>query len=242
MFFSKPGAYEAVGLFGWEHLLLFVLTITFVVIAVKKTKISNKEQITKIIRELTVLIWVLEIIKIIFNLLAGNAHNVNTYIPLYYCSLLLYAGLFSGFAKGKLNKMGDIFLAVGSLVAGICFLILPTTSLVSYPLWHFISIHSFFYHGVMIYLGIIVNKYNYVKVECKDIKYYMCLILIVCFFAYLVNSICDSNLMFISKDFAPISFLYNATGSLFTLVMIIIQATIPFYLGLILRKIIIKIA
>ncbi len=238
MFFSKPGTYEAVGLFGWEHLLLFMLTITFVVIAVKRTKINNKEDIRTKIKELTILVWALEIIKIIFNLLAGNAHNVNTYIPLYYCSLLLYAGIFSGFAKGKLKRMGDIFLAVGSLIAGICFLIFPTTSLVSYPLWHFISIHSFFYHGVMIYLGIIVNKYDYVKIEHKDIKYYMCLILIVCFLAYIFNCIFDSNLMFISKDFAPLSFLYNATGSLFTLVMIIIQATIPFYLGLLIRKII----
>ena len=119
MFFSKPGTYEAVGLFGWEHLLLFMLTITFVVIAVKRTKINNKEDIRTKIKELTILVWALEIIKIIFNLLAGNAHNVNTYIPLYYCSLLLYAGIFSGFAKGKLKRMGDIFLAVGSLIAGI---------------------------------------------------------------------------------------------------------------------------
>ena len=49
----------------------------------------------------------------------------------------------------------------------------------------------------------------------------------------------DSNLMFISKDFpgTAISFVYNLTGNFFTLTMIVIQATIPFYMVYLIRLI-----
>ena len=124
--------------------------------------------------------WVLEIIKIIFNLKTGNGSNLNTYIPLYYCSILLYAGIFSSIGKGYIKKMGDVFLATDGIVGGILFLILPTTSITMYPMFHFISIQSFLYHGAMLYLGLAINKTNYIELKSKDIIYYATLLFIMC--------------------------------------------------------------
>ena len=154
----------------------------------------------------------------------------NKVIPLYYCSLLLYAGLMSSFGKGVIKKMGDVFLATGGIIGGIVFIIFPTTSLPEYPLFHFISLHSFFFHGTMIYLGLIVNKFKYVDVKFEDIKYYASLIFAICMAAYGVNRVFESNLMFISQDFPgnPISVLYNNTGMFFTPIMILLQMTLPF--------------
>ncbi len=106
------------------------------------------------------------------------------------------------------------FLATGGIVAGIVFIIFPTTSLLTYPIFHYITMQSFIFHGAMIYLGIIINKYKYIEIEKKDILYYAGLILVICIIAYIINSIFDSNLMFISKDFtaSPITILYKATG------------------------------
>ena len=59
--------------------------------------------------------------------------------------------------------------------------------------------------------------------------------------AYIINQIFDSNLMFISKNYpgnAIINYLYNATGNYFALVMILGQATLPFYLVYGLKKVI----
>ncbi len=232
MFFAKPGEYEAAGLYSLEHLILLILTIVAIIVAVKFTKNKNKEQVRKIIQIVTVFIWILEIIKITFNLIIGNANKPNTYIPLYFCSIILYAGILSGFCRGKLKRTGDIFLATGSLVAGIIFLICPNTSLSTYPIWHYISIQSFILHGSMIYLGILVNITGYVEVKSKDIIYYSSLMLFVSLIALVYNNIYDSNLMFISKDFpgTPIHIFYNITGNMFTFFMIIIQATLPFYI------------
>ena len=230
MFFAKPGEYEATGLYSIGHLCLFIVTIIGIIIAVIFTK--NKKEVKRIIQNVTIFIWILEIIKIIFNLKAGNANNPNTYVPLYFCSIILYAGIFSGFCRGKLKHIGDVFIATGGLIAGSIFLICPNTSLSTYPVFHYISIQSFILHGSMIYLGILVNITGYVKVVAKDIIYYAGLMLVVSLIALIFNSIFDTNLMFISKDFPNtiIHILYNITGKWFTFFMIILQATVPFYI------------
>ena len=238
MFFAKPNIYPACGLYNLKHLISIIVIVILLIIGVKRTKISKKEDITKIIKTLTILVWILEIIKIIFNFIIGNIHNVNTYVPLYYCSILLYAGILSGFTKGKLKKIGDIFLATGGLFAGIAFLTSPGTSLGIYPLFHFISFQSLFYHSVMIYLGIIIIKYGYIDVKVKDFKYYAVFIAIICVLAYIVNINFNGNLMFINEGFGFFNIVYNIFPNIYPLIMIIGQMTIPFFLGLIINKVI----
>lgn len=233
MFFAKPGEYEATGLYSIGHLTLLAITIIGVAILSIKTKEKNQKQVRKTIQIITIAIWILEIIKIIFNLAIGNKKNVNNYIPLYFCSMNLYAGILSGFCKGKLKHLGDVFIATGGLIAGIVFILFPNTSLTIYPAFHYISIQSFVYHGAMIYLGILLNITGYVKIEVKDIIYYAGFVLAIEIIALCFNLIFDSNLMFISKDYpgTPIHLLYKLTGALFTPFVIIAQATIPFYIA-----------
>lgn len=49
--------------------------------------------------------------------------------------------------------------------------------------------------------------------------------------AYIVNELCDSNLMFISQNYPGtfIEVIYNLSGKLFPLVMVAAQAVLPFY-------------
>lgn len=229
MFFAKPGIYKPSGIFNLKHLLIAIITLIGVSIAVKKTKIAKEEDVKKIIKKVTIIVWCLEIIKIIYMVSIGQA-KINRIVPLYYCSLLLYSGLLSSFGKGILKKIGDTFLATGCIIGGIIFIIFPTTSLPEYPLLHFISFHSFIYHGIMLYIGLIVNKTKYVKLKFLDIKYYSSLIFIICMVAYVINRIYGSNLMFISQDFpgSPLSYFYNNMGYFFAPTMILVQMTVPF--------------
>lgn len=232
MFLAKPGEYSPCGMFNFKHLILFIVTISGIVFATKRTKIKEKKDIKRIIQIVTVIIWVLEILKIIFDFAVGDGKNINKVVPLYYCSLLLYAGLLSSIGKGVIQRIGDVFLATGGIIGGLVFLIMPTTSLPEYPMFHFISLHSFLYHGIMIYLGVIINKFKYIELKMSDIKYYSVLILIICIGAYIINSKCGSNLMFISQDFPknPITIIYHLTGKLFPIVMSLAQMTLPFLL------------
>ena len=232
MFFAKPGKFPACKLFTVGHFILFVVTIILVAVALFFTRKKNEKSVLKIIRSVTILLWVLEILKIIFNLVVGNGKNPNNYVPLYFCSLILYAGILSSFCKGMLKRVGDVFLGSGAIIAGMCFLVCPNTSLGTYPMFHFLSIHSFILHGLMVYLGMLVNITGYIKLEKKDIKYYFVFILIIGIVAYIFNLIFDSNLMFISKNFpnTPIEIVYNFSGKFYPMIMILIQATLPFYI------------
>lgn len=232
MFFSKPETYNPCGIFSIGHLILFLFTTVGISAAVKQTKVSKKEEITKIIKKITITIWILEIIKTIYTISIGQGKNLNKIAPLYYCSLFLYSGALSSFGKGFIKKMGDVFLATGGIIGGFVFLLLPTTSLPNYPMFHFISFHSFFYHGTMVYLGIIINKFKYIDLKLSDIKYYSTLVFIICIIAYFVNAKYGSNLMFISQDFPgmPLSPVYHATGRWFTPLMILAQMSLPFFM------------
>lgn len=243
MFFARPMEYEPCGLYSIQHLIFLVLTIVAIYVAVKNTNINSKNIIKRNIRNVTITVWILEIIKIIFNFKIGNGKNLNTYIPLYYCSILLYAGIFSSFGKGFIKRIGDVFLATGGIIGGVLFLIFPTTSITMYPMFHFISIQSFIYHGAMVYLGIIIHKSGYIELENKDIFYYSSLLFIMCVLAFMINIKYGSNLMFISKDFpgTPVGIIYKLTGKYFTIVASLIQIFAPFYTVLGIKNILQKV-
>lgn len=240
--FSNIGKYKACGIFTTGHFILIIITMIGILIAIKKSVKKNKEEVLRIIRYVTIIAFILEIIKIIFNVKQNSLRAVNTYLPLYYCSILLYAGILSSFAKGILKRVGDVSLATGSIIGGIVFIIYPSTSLPIYPAFHFLSIHSFLFHGSMIYLGILINKTKYVELKKEDIRYFASLVLCMSIVALIVNIFFDGNLMFISNNFpgTPIEILYKITngGILFTIIMVILQMTLPFYISYYIIKLI----
>ncbi len=231
MFFAKAGEYEPCGIFTVQHFELIFITILGIIFALKNTVNKTKEEVKQIIKRCTIVMWILEVIMIIFKLCTGDVRNLNNYVPLYYCSLLLYAGLLSSFGKGKIKRMGDVFLATGGIIGGLVFIILPTTSLPAYPMLHMVSLHSFLFHGTMIYLGLLIDITKYIELQASDIKYFATLVGIVCVLASFINKKFGSNLMFISQNFPgmPIEIIYNATGKFYTLVMSLAQMTLPFY-------------
>lgn len=232
MLFRSANEVIPCGMFSIEHFILLTITLICVIIALKHTRNIEKDKVKKIIKKTTIFLWILEIIKIIFNIKNYGISAVNKYVPLYFCSLILYAGIFSGYCKNTLKKMGDVFLSTGGIIAGLIFLIYPLTSLTSYPMFHYISIHSFVLHGIMVYIGMLMLITKYTTIAKRDIIYYSAIIVIISGIAYIVNLKCGSNLMFISQNYPGtyIEKIYNSTGKFFTLFMTLAQATMPFYI------------
>ncbi len=232
MLFKNSSEVVSCGMFSIEHFILLAITVICIVIALKETRNLEKNEVKRIIKKSTIILWILEIIKIIFNIKNYGFKAINKYVPLYFCSLVLYAGILSGYCKGKLKRTGDVFLSTGGIIAGITFLLIPLTSLTNYPAIHFISIHSFILHGMMVYIGLLMLMTKYITIEKKDIIYYSATIVIISSIAYIVNLIFDSNLMFISQNYPGtfIEVIYRLSGKLFPIVMVLIQATLPFYI------------
>lgn len=238
MFFCPPYAVEPCGLYSAGHLALFLATALAIAAGLYAARNWSEGRVRTVIRTVTAVLWLLEIGKMLFVLLVTGSRNPNDFIPLYYCSLILFAGLLSSLSRGFLRRVGDVFIATGGLVGGICFLIVPNTSLPRYPLFHFISFHSFLLHGLMVYLGLLLLLRGVYRTRLRDIWYCAGIVSVMCALAFAFNLIWDgthpespvANLMFMSKDFpgTPVSLLYRLTGPLFPAAMWLVQAFVPF--------------
>ena len=236
-FFCKPYELPPCGLFTVGHLVLFLATALLIGVGLWCSRHMSEKQVRLTVRISTATLWVLELCKILFVLIVTRSSNPNDFIPLYYCSLILYAGLLSSVGQGTVRRIGDVFIATGGLVGGICFLCCPNTSLPRYPTWHFISLHSFLLHGLMVYLGLLLLLRLY-RPQLKDLKLCAGLVSVMCVLSLAFNLIWDgahpmgpeANLMFMSHDFpgTPITVLYRLTGVTFPLFMWLIQAFLPF--------------
>lgn len=237
-FFAPPEGLVPAGLFGAAHLLLLFLTLTAIAAALWTTRHLDAHGVRRVIRASTLWLWILELAKILFVLFVVGTRNPNEYVPLYYCSITLYAGALSSLACGTLRRVGDVFLATGGLVGGAVFLLIPLTSLSRYPAFHFVSLHSFVLHGVMVYLGLLVLMRGVYRARLRDILYNAAPVSVTCAAALIYNAVYDAahpaapiaNLMFISKDFpgTPISFFYHLCGPLYPTALWLAQAFLPF--------------
>lgn len=246
MFFSKSGEYPASGIYGLAHFLILSFCIIAIIILLIFTKKFNQKQVRKTIGIFGIVFVGLEICKIIFVITNYGVSNVNSWVPLYFCSIFEFGAILSGFGKGKVQKVGDSFLYYGGIVAGIVFLVYPSTSIVYYPWFHFITFHSFLLHSAMIYCGILLVVTKTYIPNIKDVLYYSTLILVWTILALIVNSVCDSNLMFVSHNFDSVpllNFLWNTFGNIgFALIITLAQTIGLFYTMQGIYTLIVKIA
>jgi len=230
MMFCVQGAYPAGGLFSAGHFFLLTITIAAIVVSLNKTLAYSYDKIRTIIRRLIVIISILEVTKILFNLWTGNGPHLMNWVPLYFCTICIYAGWLSCFFKGPLQHLGDVFLATGSLIGGICFLLYPSSSIMLYPTFHFLTLHSFFYHGVMVYIGILMNRSGLVQLGHGDLKEYAAYVMMFCLMSWSLNRQLHTNFMFISETFpgTMLDLPYRILGPLYTPMAIAVQATVPY--------------
>ena len=240
MFFAKPYEYEPCGMYSSGHLVLFLVSVLAIGLGLYASRRMDTARVRRTVRTVTALLWVLEAAKIAFVLAVTESRDPNDFLPFYYCSLILYAGALASLGKGFWQKLGDAFVATGGLFGGACFLLVPNTSLTRYPMLHFISLHSFVLHGLMVYLGLLLLVRGVYRIRLREIVYPAAIVSVMCVLAYAFNTVYNhahpqnptANLMFMSLDFpgTPVSLLYRITGPVFPIAMWLIQAFGPFLL------------
>lgn len=238
-FFSMPNQYPSAGIFSFSHLLLLAVTLCLTALALYASRGMCALSVRRTVRAVTVGLWILEAAKIAFVLCVIGSRNPNEFVPLYYCSIILYAGFLGSLEHPLWRRVGDAFMVMGGIVGGAIFLIFPTTSLPQYPMFHFISWHSFLLHGAMVYLGLLLLMSGVYREKMSDLLPVSLLIGGVCAVAFLFNTVYNrlaaepvANLMFISRDFqgTPLSLIYRLCGRFFTPVMWLGQSFLPFLL------------
>ncbi len=238
--FAKEGKYDAAGMYSLGHLILF---ITFVAVAIAVFfYLKNKEKrvVLLSLRIFTYVFTALELFKIIWNIAmyGVSSEAMKHYIPLYYCSLYIYAlwGITHG--RGKIQRASYAWLVWGGIIAGIAFLSYPSSSLLLYPAYHFLSIYSIMFHTFLVLTGILIVYHNVYRFKLNDFLYYFVFSLIFMVVAVVVNKTLSLNMMFLEFpiDIGILEIIYDYSSVIFQISFFIFQLFAPYFVTLLVVK------
>lgn len=208
-FFAPMGVYKPAGMFTWPHIVAFICCVLLIRGAFRISKNLSWGGVLKITRIIAVVVTLLELVKIGYNFYYGYT-NLDAWLPLSYCSLFIYATWMSGYGKGLLKKVGDAYITFGSLTGGVLFLLVPTTSLMRYPVWHFLSCYSLFFHSLMLYLGAMYIGHRCVPFNHDGYRYFINYFLLAAVLCVGINSALGTNLMILREPFnVPLAFVHE---------------------------------
>lgn len=185
----------------------------------------------KVLRRVLACLWVLMIIaeptKIVWETLCGRtvAFNWTGVLPLYPCSIFMYAMPFAIWGSGYVRKAACGYVCSLGLLGGVINFVYPVNVLGTYSCLSFAGMHTLVYHSVIVFCALTMlvsgyHSYTWVK------KGWQLLVPAVPFLimsvpANLVNfSRIDSDYMFFKLEsffFAPIG---HATPDWFSVVLV----------------------
>ncbi|OQC11465.1 MAG: Integral membrane protein (intg_mem_TP0381) [Tenericutes bacterium ADurb.Bin087] len=230
--FRREGYAEPAGLFTLSHLGLVLFFGALAVLFYALTKKWSKAQVIRFFKIYSLILVALEIFKIIWNIVnyGISAASLNRFIPLYYCSILLYAFVIVAFCKGKVQKAAYSWIMYGGLASGLAFLIYPSSSLLFYPFYHFLCLHSILFHMNFILIGFLIFRHELYIPSVKDFWSFVIFSLVFMILAVIINKIAGTNLMFFEKPLAigPFEKINDWSPLFFQLLMFVLQLFGPF--------------
>lgn len=187
------------GMFNIWHYLTIVLFFFCLWLLLRLSRNMTASQVKKCHVFIAIGVTVLEVIKIFSRIRKG--YGPDSWVPLYYCSLFLFAIWLSLCRCEPLQRAGYAFITMGGILAAVGFTLYPSTSLGMYPLLHPSTLHSFVYHLVMCYTGLLFLQKNRYRPQKGDSLYYFCFVTAACILALFVNESLGTNCMFLSHPF-----------------------------------------
>ena len=229
--FSRAGKYPAVGLFSVTHIISIFICFILIGLAAYVARKMKKETYFKLLKIFAIVLTCLEVFKIIWNWCLGYK-SVDNWLPLYFCSIFIYSLWFAVSKNDKIRSLGLGFIAMGAGVAGAVFIISPSTSFSTYPIFHFQCMYSMLYHSTMVYSSIMLFVTKAYKINLKAVGDYCLFCLIFMTLALIVNLHTGGNMMFFNTPSGiplPVLFkVYNLSSGLFTFVMILAHLSLGF--------------
>lgn len=159
-----PPASEIPGtLFTPLHIVFAIILLVLIILLA--IFLSNKSE--KTIRITFGILWavltVLEVTKIIWETYTGKTVSFEWtgVLPLYPCSIFMYAMPLAVFGKDKIRYMGCGYVcSLGFLGAAVNF-VYPANILGNYSCISFAGFHTFLYHGAMLFTALVMLMSGY---------------------------------------------------------------------------------
>ena len=217
-----------------------VAGIILAIVIVSASLVHKKE---KFVRTLFIVLWatvsVLEIVKITWESTTGNTVRLEVagILPLYPCSIFMYAMPFAIWGKGKVKQAACGYVCTLGLLGGSLNFFYPMTVLYRYSIISFSAMHSMLYHAVMLFtcLTMLLSGYHrYTRVKSVWDLFLPCIpTMIVSIPANIVNYTVGADYMFFRGTSAFLPALFGDMEKIWiTLIIYALYVIIPacFYL------------
>ncbi len=205
----------------------------------------------KLIKPTFIVIWatvtVLEVVKIVWESTTGNAVRleVTGILPLYPCSIYMYAMPFAIWGKGRVKQAACGYVCTLGLLGALVNFFYPMTVLFRYSIISFSAMHSMIYHAIMLFtcLTMLLSGYHrYTRVTGVWEPFLPCIpSLILSIPANIVNYTCQADYMFFRGTSAFLPAIFGGTPTVcITLIIYALYILVPacFYLpSLIVQKV-----
>ena len=150
----------------WIYLLVSAILLVALLFAFRK---YSKEKVLKIIRVIGVFLIVFYLSKTtwesIYDIKQLGSFNTGL-LPFDSCSIIMLAGIISGFCKGKIKEYSDCWIATGCIVGGIANMLF-LNAFKYYPFFTFGAFYSMIWHFLMVFIGLLLIITNYVEINYK---------------------------------------------------------------------------
>lgn len=218
------------GMFNFWHYLTIFLFFLFLWCLLRISRRMTAQQVRMCHFLVAVGITLLEVFKIISRIQKG--YGPDSWVPLYYCSLFLFAIWLSLCRWVPAQRAGYAFITMGGILASAAFTLYPSTSLGMYPLLHPSTLHSFVFHLVMCWMGILLLQKGCYRPRKRDSLYYFLFVLSACVVALFLNDAIGTNCMFLSHPFGlpVLQPIRDHSHILYILIAILGQAAAFFWL------------
>lgn len=175
-----------------QYLYLIISAILMITLLIILRK-SSREKVLKIIRYVGIFLTIFYISKTtwesVYDIKLSGSFNTGL-LPFDTCSIIMIACILAGFAKGKVKKYAESWLATGGIVGGFATMLF-LNAFKYYPFFSFGAFYSMIWHFLMVFIGLLIIVTNYVDMKYTTIIY-----------GYIFHLV-------ISLFVIPIDFIYN---------------------------------
>ncbi len=207
---------EAEGAYSWQHLtfvtsLLIIMTILAVLLG-RAFKGKTEKEKNKVLIWSAILIDAFEIFKIIV-LCAKSPDNPDrwqTLLPLFLCSIQLFALPLAAFTRNRLKEASLDFVMIFGILGAIVGTYGAAQNYAVYPVFSLENVSSGITHSISGFASLYIMISGMHSMKKKNISVTCLILAFFCVLAYIVNILVDYNYMFLmNHDGTPYQIFYN---------------------------------
>ena len=156
---------------GLPQYIYLIISLFLLITLLFYLRNSKEEKVLKVIRITSIFLLLFYIAKTtwesVYDIKQFGSFNTGL-LPLDSCSIIMLAGVISGFTKGKIKSFSDSWIVTGGIVGGIGAM-LYLNAFKYYPFLSFGAFYSMIWHFLMVFLGLLLVVTNYVPIDYKTI-------------------------------------------------------------------------